>query len=221
MRVGRIAPALAVVCLFASASPARSEIITIDTFSSGGFGSFAGAFTNDNDVALIGFLVGETSLFTASTNSFAAGNFDPMLSLLDAAGNWITDNNDSDPEVPIYDAALTWTLAPGAYTLVLTQAFNYVGLGLAAGFDFDDVYDEAGNLVEDNSRYTVTLFTGFDCQAGFANLTFDETNPCLGSQFSGQFDLTPEQPASVPEPGTLALVALGLGVASLKRRRAG
>jgi hypothetical protein len=105
---------------------------------------------------------------------------------------------------------------------VLTQAFNLVGFTLADGFDFDNVYADDGTLIWDNSRYTVDLTGLFECaDSGFADLTFSQPSSCLGSQFSGEFALEPEQTASVPEPGTLVLVALGLGVAGLRRRRSG
>lgn len=223
MRVGRIAPALAVVSLLALTSSASAEIITIDAVLIEGGGTFAGSFTNDNDIALIEFEVLVASMFSASTISFADfGGFDPLLTLFDSTGTLLAENDDAELGVQFDSALLTMLLQPGLYTLALTQTLNYA---TGAGFTFDN-FDIDGVLV-DYSRYTVDALGGDpSCSGGFANVSYDAEGglvgpPCLGSNFAGAFSLTPEQTASVPEPGTLMLVALGLGVAGLRRRRTG
>jgi hypothetical protein len=223
MRFGRITPVLAVVCLLATASPGRAEIITINAVVIGGEGTFSGSFSNDNDIALIEFEVLVASMFSANTISFADfGGFDPLLTLFDSAGTLLAENDDAELGVQFDSALLTMLLQPGLYTLALTQTLNYASAG---GFTFDNF--EIDGVVFDNSRYTVDLLGGDPgCVGGFANVSLDAEgntvgSPCLSSSFEGIFTLTPEQTASVPEPGTLILVALGLGVAGLKRRRTG
>ncbi|MEO1591099.1 MAG: DVUA0089 family protein [Cyanobacteria bacterium J06632_22] len=116
--------------------------------------SFRGSFVQDDDIQLFDFSVGAFSDVTLRSYSYAggvqadgtqiaAGGFDPILTLFDAAGNLIA-NNDDGPESAVpkdantgygFDVFLEAALNPGDYTVAITQYGNAArGNTLSAGF---------------------------------------------------------------------------------------
>ena len=181
--------------------------------------SFGGTFQSDNDVALFLFSLTADSTVMASTSSAASGGFDTYLALFQAdtlgVFNLVTDNDDSAFGVP--DAALLdpftglpgLLLHAGTYTLALTQSPNFANLTLAAGFSFDDT----PMFTCDPS---VTGVQNPGCE-GFVDVFTQEQRTAT---FAGSLAIIPvAPPAPVPEPGTLALLAVGLGCVVIRRSR--
>lgn len=194
-------------------SPATTNcgLFNIDPVSSL---SLSGAFEFDNDVALFQFLLGPGSFtFNASTTSAGVG-FDPILALFGPGGTQFTYPGPDGSLIPAlaFDPAFdadavmpTLTLAGNAtYTLALTQFGNFPHEALQLGFDQD----------------AFPCFTILDpsvaCEAGAAGM-FEGRDQTGGFSLSLSFT---SETASVPEPGTLSLLALGsLGAALVCRRR--
>lgn len=121
--------------------------------------SFSGMLGDPNDVLFVDFTVAGSSTVTLRTYSyaggtnaggqtFAAGGFDPILALFNSAGVLIDDNDDggcsavpADPVTALcYDTFLQLDLAPGTYTVAVSQFPNFaVGPNLSDGFENDAV----------------------------------------------------------------------------------
>ena len=174
--------------------------------------SFVGFFPQDDQVQLFQFDVADASPVMLRTISYAGGTnsagivvpeggFDPYLALFDSVGVLLFDN-DEGPTAPVspvtgsaYDALIQQTLAPGSYTLSLSQFDNIaIGPNLSSGF----VEAGAGN------------FTGaFGC----SNVSFcdidgnNRTNAWAVEILNAPSATGPGGPlAPVPEPATLSLV---------------
>jgi hypothetical protein len=159
--------------------------------------SFNGSFTADDNVQLLPFTESSPSLVTLQTSSYAAGGFDPIVTVFDATGLLIGQNDDGvgvppDPSTgEALDALLTLSLTPGQYVVSITQFDNFaVGPTLADGF----VESGLGN-------FTAALF---DCGApNFCDVT--------GSARTSQWALTiSAQAVGVSEPSTMALFTVSL-----------
>lgn len=170
--------------------------------------SFAGSFTNPNDVQSFTFDVTSTSLVTlrsfgyaGGTNSVGtvipSGGFDPVIALFDSTGTLITQNDDGGSNVPAdpdtsnnYDSFISQTLGIGTYTASI-QAFS----NFANGPNLSDGYSGNGSF---NGRTT--------------NWAFDilNVNTAIAAPVG-----------AVPEPATWLMMITGFGLAgaSLRRRR--
>jgi len=166
----------------------------------------SGTLTADDDIAWIPFSVPVSGTVSIRTLSYASGGFDPVLSLFDAAGlqPLLASNEDAPGTCGVdnpadistglcLDSALSLALPAGAYSLAITESFNYpLGPFLSSGF----LMDGAGN------------FTG----GPFLDVT--------GSQRTGDWVVQlnlPDPPA--PEPGSLLLSSAALLALSLRRYR--
>ena len=178
-----------------------------------------GLFDFDNDVEQFDFSIGNQSIVTIETISYAGGvvatnpalvdlggGFDPIISLFDESGAFIADVDDGSATVDAgtgfaFDSFLEETLPAGTYTVVVTQFDNFfvggVGDDISLGFDFDGAPDN---------------FTAF---FGCTNGSFCDVG---GNNRSNFFNVNVTAQA-VPEPSTLALLGFGLVGAGLAYRR--
>jgi hypothetical protein len=172
--------------------------------------SFTGAFNQDDDVQLFRFAVTGPSFTTVTLQTLSydgglnaagalipAGGFDPVISLFDAAGTLLDDNDDGSFGP---DAFLQLPLGAGDYLAALTESPNRAnGPNLADGFvlaglsnftgpGFVDVFDN-----QRDSRWALDILNVASAAVGIA---------------------------AVPAPGTLWLiVAALLAFAALSRSR--
>ena len=201
-----LASAAVLVCV--PAAVVRASTITV---------SFSGTFGQENDVVLIPFTISAPSTFSALTTSYAAGGFDPVLSLFGPDPNqadqtFLALNDDRNSFLGDLDSFIDtspFQLLPGLYTLVLTQSPNYPsGTALGDGF----TYDQTPLFTLD-----VCLALG-NCDPVPECTTFvDFTGDCRSTSYAGSYTIVTADTA-VPEPGTILLVTSGVAVFVARRR---
>lgn len=137
-------------------------------------------------------------------------SFDAALSFFDSSGALIAYADDSDPADPNsadgrdpFLGSITLSEA-GTYFLAVSDYFNLPNALFGATFVSDLVRPDGG-------------FGGNQTVVAGADASFDQNNAQAGSAYS--LNLNIRNP--VPEPGTIAMMLLGLGGLMLKRRSRG
>jgi hypothetical protein len=193
--------------------------------------SYTGTFTQDNDVQLETFTINALSDVTLRTWSFLggtnyvvqvipAGGFDPMLTLFGPGGGFIDFNDDINRVSGNWDAELVETnLAPGTYTVALTQYNNYSNGYLAfvntgTPGSLMDGFSQAAN-----PNFTVTDTADFPNTPPGASGFFWDFN---GVEQTGNWAMDIVTTSVVPEPSSWLLGAVGAlaGVGLVRNRRA-
>ena len=198
---------------------AAAALCTMATHLSAAPISATGVFTTDDQVASISFSLSAPATVTALTWSYAGGvnqagtiipqgGFDPWLAIFDAGGNLRASvDNGTCGQVPTdsvtgscFDSYISQSLGAGTYTLVVSQSDNQ-----PVGSHLSDGYFWTGQP---------TFTSVYACSNG----QFCDAN---GNNRTGDWavDILDVGAASVPEPGTLALVGVGLGSVCWMRRR--
>lgn len=204
----------------------------------------SGTFAQDNDIQFFTFTLASDTNVSIGSTSFATGGFVPWLTIWDSTGQFYMggSNGDSgDTHITnagfqagtYYGAVYVWhNFDPGA------AGFS----GAGPGTNFADVYDPAqfwhNGAFDVNPNYTVTESL---CIGTPGNFVFD-IGGCASRSGDWALNIVADAGLSgvspypagggnggngngnggnVPEPGTLALLAGGLGgFASARRRRA-
>lgn len=192
--------------------------------------SFAGNFTQDDDVQRFDFSVGSLSTITLRSYSYAggtqadgtvvsAGGFDPILALFDAtSGALIGQQDDAEddgnvvPEDPTteyrFDVLLDIELDAGSYFVTVMQYDNF-----ANGPLFADGFERDGE-----GNFTGLIFpctNGIFCDFGSNDRTSAWNFDILNVETATQEPNVP--PVPLPASGLLLAGALA-GVAALRRR---
>jgi hypothetical protein len=205
----------AIALLFASFFTAATELRAANI-------TLQGAFASDDVVQLFDVVLNSAASVDLRTYGYAGGTasnaqaiprggFDPVLTLFDASGIFIVENDDgagvaSDAlTLQAFDARITTTLSSGHYILALTQYDNFVtGLSLSDGFD------EAGH---GNFTADPSFTAGPPCASGQFRDTSDITGACRNGNWTVDFlnvtSATARSAAAVPEPSTYGLLLLG------------
>lgn len=170
---------------------------------------YSGNLTYHNDVLQFRFSVTESSLVTLFSSSWHRGGFDPIMALWDAAGNLLMEQDDG----------------------------HNVGTTMSNGVEYrHGNWDSYFSQIVDAGSYIVTIATYNNWALGSLlsdGFTFDSDNPALIADWYQPSNGNKESffefhilganqasgPSPTPEPGTIVLMALGLGGMYLIIRR--
>ncbi len=216
-----LAYSVALIWLVFTPATARASNITLQ-----------GLVTQDDQVQLFDVVVATASSVDMRTYSYAGGTtstgiviprggFDPILTLFDPGGAFLTDNDEgtgvaTDPATgEAFDARITATLAAGSYIVALTQFDNFAAGNLESGFV------EAGH-----PQFTAdpTFTTGGPCPSNMFRDISSTAGRCRNGNWAVDFvnvtSVMARSPSSVPEPNASFLLGSGLiGLGFVLRRR--
>jgi hypothetical protein len=185
---------------------------------------YSGIFNVDNDVLKFHFTVANPSTVTVFSSSWVQGGFDPILSLWDASGNFVHEQDDGGITTGgfsngvfyatgVWDSYYTVNLAAGDYTVAITQYSNFaVGSTLAQGFRYDG---------PTNTHFTRDQ--GYGAQPyfnGVWNIPNDPRTDIWAFHLLNVDQVVVEPPNAVPLPAAIwAGLPVLAGLAGLRRWR--
>lgn len=115
--------------------------------------SFTGSFTDPNETRSASFSLTAPATVTIQSSSWAAGGFDPVLTLFDATnGNYIQEQDDISANPPNLDFQLIQALPVGNYQAVLSVVGNYAN-GANPGGNFSDGFTNSGDFFSRTKTY--------------------------------------------------------------------
>lgn len=186
--------------------------------------SFQSSLSTDDDIQLFNFTVDSTSDVILKTLSYAGGTqadgtsipdggFDPILAVFDDTGNFIDSNDDGNPPfVPVdpttgesRDSYLELTLAPGNYTVAISQYDNFF-----KGSSGDNI--SLGFFRQGEGNFTAGLCPGTATQ--FCDLSGDERTGELAVDV-----LNVDNGVAIPEPLTVLGTGSALGFGAFFKRK--
>lgn len=189
-----------------------------------------GTFHLDDNVALFDVTLTQSAKVDFRTFGYAggttangivvpAGGFDPILTLFDASGAFLAENDDgSSSPVDVGtghadDADLSVSLAAGHYIVALTQYDNFsIGM-LSDGF-----------LEDGNAHFTAdpNFSSAGPCPGNLFRDTSGTASRCRNGNWTAEFlnidSVVPRATSSVPEPSAFAFITLSLAAIVCARR---
>ena len=171
-------------------------ILTISSLSHAALINFTGELASISDFTITEFTVNTDSQVRGWTDSFRSGvGFDPIVALWSSDGSWlltVDDNSSINPATQTYyDSGFSRELSAGTYFFTMSIFSNFP--------------DQSGNVLISNP------FTG-------------SGGPLMDGQYSVWLDgvdtAQTTTSEAVPEPSTLAILALGMiGLASRRFKK--
>ena len=217
-----LAPALTLAALVSVvALPARADNFTL-----------AGTFTHDDQVQLFDLAVGTPGPVDIRSYGYAGGitstggvslpgGFDTILTLFDASGKFLTENDEGagvavDPNTgEAFDARITTSVASGNYIVALTQYDSF-----ANGSNLSDGFAEDGHP---NFTADPSFATGGPCPGNMFRDISGTAGRCRNGDWAVDFlnvaNVTARSP--IPEPTTAGFLGISLaGLLWLFRKKA-
>lgn len=170
--------------------------------------------------------------FTFAAGTVSSGGLVETTGLLGAP-----DNDGSQALGMYFDSSVTMTQVGGLSFFLVGLDFSAINFGQAGGqLVMQGLRADGVGTIQVSQNYAVDANGAFKFatlgagdlgglasnllqSVNFSGCTFDALGACVGPTFQNFNNFALDNIRAVPEPGSLALVALALGVAGMARRR--